>query len=84
MKRRWKQISGPGLKGKVLGILGLGNIGNKIAIRVKPFGMKVIAFVRQISVQNTFDNVDEIFSFKDLTTKSKELDALVLCAPMIP
>lgn len=34
---------GPELEGKTLGIIGLGNIGKKVAIRAKAFGMKVIA-----------------------------------------
>ena len=81
-KHRWRQISGPGLKGKVIGVLGLGNVGNEIAIRIKAFGTKVIAFARQVPVQNTSLSVDEIYSFKDLRTKLKEFDALVLCVPL--
>jgi len=82
LKHRWKQVSGLGLKGKVLGILGLGTVGNEIAIRVKPFGMKVIGFVRQVPDTQLSDSVDEIYSYKDLTRVSKELDALILCAPL--
>ena len=82
MKRRWKHVSGSGLKGKVLGILGLGSAGKEIAVRAKGFGMKVIALVREIPVTREADSVDEIYSYKELAKVSPNLDALVLCVPL--
>jgi len=82
LKHRWRHVSGPGLKGKVLGIFGLGTIGKEVAIRAKAFGMKVIGIVRQVPVTQVPNSVDELYSYKDLTKVSKELDALVLCLPI--
>lgn len=43
---RWdrKKFMGRELYGKILGIIGLGNIGSQVAIRAKAFGMKVMAY----------------------------------------
>ncbi len=46
LEGRWdrKKFMGRELYGKVLGIIGLGNIGSQVAIRAKAFGMKVLAY----------------------------------------
>ena len=41
---RWAMSAGSNLEGKTLGILGLGNIGCRVAIRAKAFGMDIIAY----------------------------------------
>ena len=43
---RWdrKKFMGRELYGKTLGIIGLGNIGSRVAIRAKDFGMTVYAY----------------------------------------
>ena len=82
LKHRWKHVSGPGLRGKVLGILGLGYIGKEIAVRAKGFGMKVIGIVRQVPGTQVPNSVDEMYSFKDLIMVVKELDAIVLSVPL--
>lgn len=38
------ELMGTDLEGKVLGLIGMGNIGSAVAIRAKAFGMKVIAY----------------------------------------
>ncbi len=38
------ELMGVDLEGKVLGLIGMGNIGSAVAIRAKAFGMKVIAY----------------------------------------
>ncbi|HEY8345791.1 MAG TPA: phosphoglycerate dehydrogenase [Symbiobacteriaceae bacterium] len=48
---RWdrKTFVGTELRGKVLGIIGLGRIGTEVAIRAKAFGMKVLAYDPYVS-----------------------------------
>ena len=41
---RWEMSIGSNLEGKTLGILGLGNIGCRVAIRAQAFGMDIIAY----------------------------------------
>lgn len=41
---RWAMSVGSNLEGKTLGILGLGNIGCRVAIRARAFGMDIIAY----------------------------------------
>lgn len=43
-KGRWAMLPGLALEGKTLGIIGLGNVGCRVAMRATAFGMKVIAF----------------------------------------
>ena len=40
---RWKRFVGPELRGKTLGIVGLGQIGKAVADRAKGFGMRLVA-----------------------------------------
>src|SRR6185436_1250143 len=40
---KWDRFLGPELRGKVLGIVGLGRIGKAVARRAEGFGMKAIA-----------------------------------------
>jgi phosphoglycerate dehydrogenase-like enzyme len=45
----WQKTVGTDLKGKTIGILGLGNIGKKIAVIAKVFEMKVIAWSENLT-----------------------------------
>lgn len=40
----WRRISPPALRGKTMGIMGLGRIGKAVALRAKAFGVNVIAY----------------------------------------
>jgi phosphoglycerate dehydrogenase-like enzyme len=40
----WQQTIGDGIRGKILGILGLGNIGSEVARIARAFGMDVVAW----------------------------------------
>jgi phosphoglycerate dehydrogenase-like enzyme len=48
----WGSFPGRGLNGKVLGLLGLGTIGFKVAAVAKAFGMKMIAWSQNLSAEN--------------------------------
>jgi lactate dehydrogenase-like 2-hydroxyacid dehydrogenase len=63
------------LKGKTLGIVGLGRIGKAIAARAEAFGMNVSYFSRQVKTDVDYRYYD------DLITLAKDVDIL---APVIP
>lgn len=67
----WYRHTGIELGGKVLGIVGMGNIGGEVAKRAHGFGMKIIAYdvyPRQDFIDNygvTYLSLDEIFAESD-------------------
>ncbi len=67
------------LRGKTLGIIGLGSIGREVARKGKCFGMKVIG------VKNTrspSEHVDEVYSPENLDRVLDQSDFLVICVPL--
>lgn len=57
------------LTDKVMGIIGPGNIGRRMAGLAKAMGMHVIAFSRNISIESA-DIIDEYVSFEELLKRS--------------
>lgn len=64
-KRKWYGVE---LMGKTLGVIGFGNIGSRVAIRAKAFGMKILAYDPYISASKITDldmeqakSLDEIY-----------------------
>jgi phosphoglycerate dehydrogenase-like enzyme len=47
----WQRTVGDGIRGKVLGILGLGNIGSEVARLAHSFGMDVIAWSQNLQAE---------------------------------
>ncbi|HEY2380905.1 MAG TPA: D-2-hydroxyacid dehydrogenase family protein [Terriglobia bacterium] len=47
----WQRTVGDGIRGKVLGILGLGNIGSEVAHIAQAFGMDVIAWSENLDAE---------------------------------
>jgi D-3-phosphoglycerate dehydrogenase / 2-oxoglutarate reductase len=39
---KWVKLVGLGLRGRTLGVIGVGNIGKQVALRAVPFGMKLL------------------------------------------
>ena len=42
--RQWKRIPGNLLKGKLVGIIGLGRIGRRVAVLLQAFGVRIVAY----------------------------------------
>lgn len=68
------------LKGKTVGIVGLGSIGSEIAKKAKCFGMTVLATRRTITAKPAF--VDELLPSYDLKRLLEESDFVVISAPL--
>ena len=73
------------LKGKTVGVVGLGAIGGDVARLCKAFEMRVIATRRSaIHRQSNVGDVDEVLPASDLDVLLKESDFVVLTVPGTP
>jgi phosphoglycerate dehydrogenase-like enzyme len=70
----WQRSVGAGLKGKTLGLLGLGNIGREVARIAQAFGMNVVAWSQNLTVEQAAAvgavrvEKDELFAQADFLT----------------
>jgi len=85
-KRRWAQqdlwdakVRPREMKGSVLLFVGFGSIGQEVAKRAKPLGMKIWAVTR--SGQDKSDLADRVFRANELEKALREADFVVLAAP---
>jgi phosphoglycerate dehydrogenase-like enzyme len=77
-RRVWDPVQPERLRGKVLGVLGLGSVGREIAKRGKQFGMRVIGVKR---TPEPLDDIDQIFGPGELGKVIPIVDYLVLVLP---
>jgi len=78
-KKVWEPVRPERLRGKTMGILGLGSIGKEIAKRGKQFGMTVFGMKR---IPEAVENVDQVFSSKDLGNMIPLVDTLINTLPL--
>jgi D-3-phosphoglycerate dehydrogenase len=69
---RWEKSGGEGveLRGKTLGLIGLGRVGSEVARRARAFGMSVIAHDPAITEEAARDMGVEILPLSDLLMRS--------------
>jgi len=77
-KRLWKRKRPERLRGKVMGVLGLGSVGKEIAHRGKQFGMKVVGFKR---TPEPVRHVDQVYGPRDLKKMIALVDYLIVALP---
>jgi phosphoglycerate dehydrogenase-like enzyme len=70
------------LKGRTLGVIGVGTIGSEIAARASAFGMTVIAMRRRVG--SPVAGIDRIFGPEQLYQFLKQCHVLVIAAPLTP
>jgi phosphoglycerate dehydrogenase-like enzyme len=86
---RWAQNEFTGarlpwlLKGRTLGLIGVGTIGAEIAKRAEAFGMRVIA-LRRRPAYGTIGHVDRVYGKEDLPEFLGQCHVVVICAPLTP
>lgn len=83
-KREWQRYSPHVLRGKTVGIIGLGHIGREVARLSKAFGMKVIATRRSTRQPGKARNVDLLLPQARMKQMLAESDYVVLCVPLTP
>jgi phosphoglycerate dehydrogenase-like enzyme len=68
--KNWQTMMGIDLKGKTIGIIGLGKIGCKIAKYANAFDMKVIAWSENLTVVRAEENGAELVTKKEIFQQS--------------
>ena len=78
-RREWKYERSEELHGKTIGIVGVGEIGKRVAEIGKAFGCYIIGVKR--TVESKIENIDELYSVKDIDKLLEKSDYVVLCLP---
>ena len=73
-----KNYVGPEIKGKTLGIIGLGNIGSRIANAAIALGMDVIGYDPYMSVESAWRISGEVRHAEDLATVYRQSDYILI------
>lgn len=83
--KRWERFLSMELRDKVVGIIGLGHIGEELARLAKGIGMKVIATRRSVVKREAgVLGVDELYPRSDLLGMLSASDFVVNLAPITP
>ena len=80
--RRWERFCGDVLRGRTVGIIGLGAVGREIARVAHAVGMRVIGLRR--SAATGVDGVERVFGPEGLHTLLAASDYVVLIVPYTP
>ena len=79
--KNWQAPTFHQLKGKTLGILGVGSIGSSVAETAKHFGMRVIGMAR---TPKAVANIDKIYTPAQKLSLAQEVDYVVSLLPETP
>jgi phosphoglycerate dehydrogenase-like enzyme len=80
-ERHWRQVYCSDLEGATVLLIGLGNLGRRIARLCKAFDMRVIGTRRNPA---SVENVDNVFPISELREHLPEADYVVVVAPLTP
>jgi len=80
-KKEWGRFQGSVLRGKTVGIIGLGSIGQEVARLSRAFRMRVIA-TRRSPRKQTARNVDLLLPPNGLLRLLAESDYVAICLPL--
>jgi len=79
--RQWDSLAYQGLHGKVLGVCGIGSIGQRIARAAAAFGVRILGFKR---TQASVEAVERIFTPPELADFLAQCDYVVITLPLTP
>jgi phosphoglycerate dehydrogenase-like enzyme len=80
----WDQFDMPEIAGQTVGILGYGDIGRAVAVRVRPMGMRVLAVKRHVHLYNADPLVDRVYPPEQRLEMIARADYIVASAPLTP
>ncbi len=78
----WYKLGGRELADQTLGIIGLGNIGRRIAQLGRAFGMHVIGTRRGAGADTTDPDVDQLYPLAQLHNMLRQSDYVVIAVPL--
>jgi phosphoglycerate dehydrogenase-like enzyme len=78
-RKVWRQARPGRLRGKTMGILGLGSVGKAIARCGKEFGMEILGVKR---IPEPVEHVDQVMGPEDLAKVMPRVDYLVVALPL--
>nr|HET6904518.1 D-2-hydroxyacid dehydrogenase [Ktedonobacteraceae bacterium] len=78
----WYNLSGRELVDQTLGIIGLGNIGRRIAQLGRAFGMNILATRRSATAEETDPDVDRLYPMAQFHEVLRHSDYVVLAVPL--
>lgn len=82
--RVWEATFGETVKGKTMGVVGLGAIGREVAKLARAFGMKVLATRGSAKPGDTDPDVDELWPASQVAEMLPSCDTVVVAAPATP
>jgi phosphoglycerate dehydrogenase-like enzyme len=82
-KHEWQRFTPQLLRGRTLGIVGLGHIGREVARLAKAFGMRVLS-IDEIRGIRPARNVDTMLPANQLRQLCADSDFVVSCVPLTP
>jgi phosphoglycerate dehydrogenase-like enzyme len=71
------------LRGRTLGLVGVGTIGREIAARANAFGMRIIALRRRADL-GAVSGIEQVLPATELETLLEASDVVVIAAPLTP
>lgn len=80
----WERFDVEELFGKVMGIVGYGDIGHAIAARARDFGMRVLAVRRRPELSEWDPYAEEVLPVERLNELMARSDYVVIAAPLTP
>lgn len=84
-EKRWREAHTETLRGKTLCVLGMGSIGRAVAVRARPFGMRVAGVKRTVREDDAArEDADELYATRDLHVALRGADYVVVTLPNTP
>lgn len=80
----WERFDVEELFGKVMGIVGYGDIGHAVAARARDFGMRVLAVRRRPQLSESDPYAEEVLPVERLPELMARSDYVVVAAPLTP
>ncbi len=84
-EKRWREAHTETLRGKTLCVVGMGSIGRAVAVRARPFGMRVAGVKRTVREDDAaWKDADELCATRDLHAALRGADYVVVTLPNTP